>query len=40
MARVGTDVKLFEILAQSALPMSSEELARDTGLEPNLMSMY
>jgi hypothetical protein len=38
MARVGTDVKLFEILTESEQPMSSEELAQATGFEHNLMS--
>ncbi|KAF1972389.1 S-adenosyl-L-methionine-dependent methyltransferase [Bimuria novae-zelandiae CBS 107.79] len=33
MARIGVDTKLFEVLAASNSPLSSEELARQTGVD-------
>jgi predicted transcriptional regulator len=39
MARVGTDVRLFEVLSESERPMTSDELAQKTNVDPNLMSM-
>lgn len=38
MARVGVDSKIFEILAASSSPLSSEEVAEKTGVEPVLAS--
>jgi hypothetical protein len=38
MARVGTDTKLFEIIAASDSPLTCGELAEKTGVDPVLMS--
>lgn len=38
MARIGVDTKLFEILAASPTPLSSEEVAEKTGIELVLAS--
>jgi hypothetical protein len=38
MAKVGVDTKLFEVLVASGVPLSSEEVAEKTGIEPVLAS--
>lgn len=38
MARIGVDTKLFEVLAASASPMSSEDVAEKMGVELVLAS--
>lgn len=38
LARVGTDVKLFEILSENTQAMSSGDLAERTGMAPSVMS--
>jgi len=38
MARIGVDTKLFETLAASPSPLSSEEIAEKTGVELALAS--
>lgn len=38
MIRVGLDLGIFEILAKAVSPMSVEEVAKDAGADPELMS--
>jgi hypothetical protein len=38
MARVGWDTKIFKVLSDSEDPMTCEELANKTGVDPVLMS--
>ncbi|KAF2874757.1 S-adenosyl-L-methionine-dependent methyltransferase [Massariosphaeria phaeospora] len=40
MARVGVDTKTFEVLGGSTKPMSSEEVAEKTGVDPVLMKRF
>ena len=38
MARIGGDTKTFEILSSSERPLSNEDVAEKTGVDPILMS--
>lgn len=37
MARLGVDIKIFEILTASPEPLTSMEIAAQTGVDPTLM---
>lgn len=40
MIKIGLDLNIFKVLAESKAAKTAEEVAKDTGADPQLISMY